>query len=245
MQKIIIFIISFFDFFHKRKIIKFLKKKNFNEYKLIFDIGAHKGESIDFFLSSFNVKKIISFEASPINFEFLKIKKKKLDKKFKNSTIIIENIGLGSVKETKLLKQFNESSSTTLSEINEDSKYFKKKFNIINFFGNKKIYNEIQINIETLDEYIKKNDFDLINLLKIDTEGFEYDILKGVKDNINKIHLILFEHHYDNMIKKKYTFSDINELLVKKNFIMIYKAKMPLRRTFEYIYINKSFKKNF
>ena len=245
MQKIIIFIIGFFDFFHKRKIIKFLKKKKFNEYKLILDIGAHKGESIDFFLNSFNVKKIISFEASPINFEFLKIKKKKLEKKFKNSTIIIENIGLGSVQETKLLKQFNESSSTTFSEINEDSKYFKKKFNIINFFGNKKIYNEIQINIKTLDDYIKKNNFDFINLIKIDTEGFEYDILKGIKDNINKIHLILFEHHYDNMIKKKYTFSDINELLLKKNFVMIYKAKMPLRRTFEYIYINKSFKKNF
>jgi len=190
-------------------------------------------------------KKIISFEASPINFEFLKTKKKKLDEKFKNSKIVIENIGLGSINETKPLKQFYESSSTTFSEINEDSKYFKKKFNIINPFRNKKIYNEIQINLETLDEYIKKNNFEFINLIKIDTEGFEYDILKGLKDNINNIHLILFEHHYDNMIKKKYTFSDINELLVKKNFFMIYKAKMPLRRTFEYIYINKSFKKNF
>ncbi len=245
MQKIIIFLINFFDFFHKRKIIKFLKKENFNEYEIIFDIGAHKGESIDFFLNNFNVKKIISFEASPINFEFLKTKKKKLDEKFKNSKIVIENIGLGSINETKPLKQFYESSSTTFSEINEDSKYFKKKFNIINPFRNKKIYNEIQINLETLDEYIKKNNFEFINLIKIDTEGFEYDILKGLKDNINNIHLILFEHHYDNMIKKKYTFSDINELLVKKNFIMIYKAKMPLRRTFEYIYINKSFKKNF
>tara|TARA_B100000965_G_C19570424_1_gene748869 strand:+ start:14 stop:751 length:738 start_codon:yes stop_codon:yes gene_type:complete len=245
MQKIIIFLINFFDFFHKRKIINFLKKENFNEYEIIFDIGAHKGESIDFFLNNFNVKKIISFEASPINFEFLKTKKKKLDEKFKNSKIVIENIGLGSINETKPLKQFYESSSTTFSEINEDSKYFKKKFNIINPFRNKKIYNEIQINLETLDEYIKKNNFEFINLIKIDTEGFEYDILKGLKDNINNIHLILFEHHYDNMIKKKYTFSDINELLVKKNFFMIYKAKMPLRRTFEYIYINKSFKKNF
>jgi len=76
MQKIIIFLINFFDFFHKRKIINFLKKENFNEYEIIFDIGAHKGESIDFFLNNFNVKKIISFEASPINFEFLKTKKK-------------------------------------------------------------------------------------------------------------------------------------------------------------------------
>ena len=37
MQKIIIFLINFFDFFHKRKIINFLKKENFNEYEIILD----------------------------------------------------------------------------------------------------------------------------------------------------------------------------------------------------------------
>ena len=45
----------------------------------------------------------------------------------------------------------------------------------------------------------------------------------------------MFEHHYDNMIKKNYTFSDINSLLVKNNFQLIYKSKMPFRKTFEYI----------
>ena len=46
----------------------------------------------------------------------------------------------------------------------------------------------------------------------------------------------MFEHHYDNMIKKDYTFRDINKLLIKNNFKKIYKLKMPFRKTFEYIY---------
>ena len=55
-----------------------------------------------------------------------------------------------------------------------------------------------------------------------------------------KAKFIFFEHHYDNMLIKNYTFLNINELLKKNNFIKIYKSKMPFRKTFEYIYVNQS-----
>ena len=58
---------------------------------------------------------------------------------------------------------------------------------------------------------------------------------------IKDIKLILFEHHYHDMIKKDYTFSDVHDLLKKNNFERIYKAKMPFRKTFEYIYKNKTY----
>ena len=38
------------------------------------------------------------------------------------------------------------------------------------------------------------------------------------------------------MIKKGYKFKDINNLLIKNNVKKIYKAKMPFRKSFEYIY---------
>ena len=44
----------------------------------------------------------------------------------------------------------------------------------------------------------------------MDTEGHELEILKGSKKNLKNIKTIIFEHHYDNMLKKNYTFSDIN-----------------------------------
>ena len=60
----------------------------------------------------------------------------------------------------------------------------------------------------------------------------------SLKKNIFKVKLILFEHHYDDMIKKNYTFSEIHNLLVDNNFKQILKTKMPFRKTFEYIYSN-------
>jgi len=77
-------------------------------------------------------------------------------------------------------------------------------------------------------------------LLKIDTEGYEYEVLKGLKKKIQLVDMIMFEHHYDNMIIKNYTFKDINNLLMKNSFFQIYKTKMPFRKTFEYIYVKKN-----
>ncbi len=246
MKNITILVLSFFDFFHKLKLLAFLKKIISNDLNLVFDIGAHKGESIIFFLNNFKINKIISFEASPINFNSLKNKEERIKKKFSKSIIQLENIALGSSIEKKKLKQFDESSSSTLSQINENSKYFKTKFAWVNLFNKKnKLYNEILININTLDNYIETNKIDLIDVIKIDTEGFEFEILQGITRNFKKVKLILFEHHYDDMITKNYNFSHINQLLNQNNFFRIHKTKMPFRKTFEYVYINNYFKNDF
>jgi len=89
---------------------------------------------------------------------------------------------------------------------------------------------------ETLDNYMYQNNFNRISFLKIDTEGYEYEILIGLKKKIKSIDTIMFEHHYDNMIIKEYTFSDINYLLKKNDFYQVFKSRMPFRKSFEYIY---------
>ena len=70
----------------------------------------------------------------------------------------------------------------------------------------------------------------------------EYFVVKGFGDNIDKVKVIFFEHHYDQMIIKNYKFSQINQYLRKLNFKKIIKLKMPFRKTFEYIYVNDDFK---
>ena len=77
-------------------------------------------------------------------------------------------------------------------------------------------------------------------MLKIDTEGYELEVLKGLKDQISKVSIILFEHHYDNMIVKNYKFGDIHHVLKNNGFSKVYKIKMPLRKSFDYIYIKKN-----
>ena len=237
IQKIVLFIMSIFDFFYQKKILSFLKKKNLNNINILLDIGAHRGESINLFLNNMKVKKIISFEASPINFEFLNKKQKIYAKKFYDTEIIIENIALGFENKMMEFKHFNESSSSTIKNINEESRYFKRKFNLLNLFNKGRIYQTFQIKIQSLKEYIDNNNMTNIDFLKIDTEGYEYEILLGLEDRIKLVKVIMFEHHYDNMIKKDYTFTNINDLLIKNNFKKIYKSRMPFRKTFEYIYL--------
>ncbi len=239
IQKIVLFIISIFDYFYQKKFFIFLKKRGFNKFDLFLDVGAHRGESIKLFSNNFEINKIISFEASPINFNFLQSQEKIYSKKFNKTKIVIENIALGSKNKSVEFKHFNESSSSTIKNIDEDSQYFKKKFKLLNFFNNKNIYQKFEIKIQKLHDYLKQKNINSVDFLKIDTEGYEYEILLGLEDKIKLINIIMFEHHYDNMIKKEYTFRDIHSLLVANKFKSIYKSRMPFRKTFEYIYINK------
>lgn len=239
-KNIIIILIQLFDFFYKLKILNFLKKKN-KKYDIFFDVGAHHGESIDFFLKNFKIKKIFSFEPSPINFNVLEKKYLFFRNKFKNSSIFIENLGISNEVKKKTLKQFPESSSSTLNEINPHSIYYKKKSEILYGKAHRNFFSKINVKTTTLHDYLSKNGIKSINFLKIDTEGYEYKVLLGLKKYISRVHLIMFEHHYDNMIIKNYNFSDINSLLVKNKFKQILKLKMPFRKTFEYIYENSRF----
>ena len=49
-----------------------------------------------------------------------------------NQIFLIENLALGKESEKKIFKQFVETSSSTFSDININSKYFKKKFQLLN-----------------------------------------------------------------------------------------------------------------
>ena len=227
-------ILIFFDYFHKKKIIDNLKDLDFNNnLKIILDVGAHEGESIELFLKNLKVDNIYSFEPSEETFKILLKNSKKLKKKFNKTNIILENLAVGRANQNVDLNYLNETSSSTIRNINTNSDYFKKKEKYFGKLINKKIIVK-QINFK---EYLEKNKIEKIDLLKIDTEGYELEVLTGLGEFISNVSIILFEHHYDNMIVKDYTFSDIHKLLKDNGFRRIYKSKMPFRKSFDYIYI--------
>ena len=231
MKFFVLQILMFFDYFHKRKILKALNKLCDNEKKVIFDVGGHHGESVIFFNNKFNIHKIYSFEPIEKNFFKLKENTVKISKK-----VIYFNFALGNKKEKKVIKEMIESSSSTLNDINENSKYFKRKKFFLGVKKHQKMFEEKIIQVEKGIDVINKFKINKIDLLKIDTEGYEYNVIKGLGRSINKVKFIIFEHHYDLMINKKYKFSDINRYLISKGFNLRYKFKMPFRKTFEYVY---------
>ena len=235
LQKIFALLLSIIDRKNKIKILEFFKRKIANQFITVLDIGAHKGETIELFYRAFNINKIYSFEPNINLFKFLKSIKKYSN----NDKIKIFNFGFGNKNEQKKLNIFSDSSSSTLNDINERTEYFKRKKRLMFFFTrNKNFLIEKQtVQIRNLSDFISEQSIDKIDILKIDTEGYEYNILKNLNNNdLAKIRFIYFEHHYDLMIKKNYKFSDINNFLLKNKFKKKYKLRMKFRKSFEYIY---------
>ena len=235
-------ILNIFDYFYQKKFINFLKKNGISNLNVLLDIGAHEGESIKLFTNNFIINEIYSFEPSPISFNILIKNTNEIKSKFKETKIFLENIALGSKHEKIFLKHISESSSSTIRELNKESKYFKKKFFFLKNSNNQDLFKRIEVQQFLLSNYIEKNNIKSIDFIKIDTEGYELEVLKGAKNILFKTKYILFEHHYDDMIVKNYFFSDIHNFLKENNFQQIYKSKMPFRKTFEYIYQNEFFK---
>tara|TARA_B100001027_G_C16181629_1_gene291753 strand:- start:42 stop:767 length:726 start_codon:yes stop_codon:yes gene_type:complete len=229
-------ILAIFDFYYQKKLFSFLKNRGYRNFDFIFDIGAHHGESIKLFLNNFKINNIYSFEPSNENFKILQENAKKLQKKFDNVNIFIENFAVGDEEKIVKMKQMNESSSSTINSYNIKSKYFKKKSLFLFNSKNKNFFSEIDVRQVSLSSYMTEKNIHEIDFIKIDTEGYEYYVLKGLQNQFQKIKLILFEHHYDNMLIKDYKFKDIHNFLIRNKFKQIYKYKMAFRKTFEYVY---------
>ena len=232
-MKLIIYILSLFDRYNQKKIIDFFKNRNF-QIKIFFDVGAHRGETIKLFKKNLKIQNFYCFEPSPVNFFFLKKKITKM-----NLKINIFNFALGEKQSELTLNQEDESSSSTLNEINKESNYYKKKNKILNIFGSSKNnLKKINVEVKCLNDIMKEKFIERIDILKTDTEGFELFVLKGAREKIKNIKYIYFEHHFDDMLVKKYTLSDIHNYLIKNGFQKKFKVKMFFRKSFEYIYEN-------
>jgi FkbM family methyltransferase len=236
MKKLSLFILLFFDYFHKKKIISFIKR-NVNKIDSIIDVGAHHGESIRLFLKNFKILNIYAFEPHPESFRNLTLNTEYLLKK-KKVNYKSYNLGLGSSDQKQYLNISLETSSSTINSINNKSNYYQKKIKFLGEANRDFFHKKEEITITTLDKAMLDKNCTTIDLIKIDTEGYEYEVLKGSVEVLKKTKLILFEHHYDNMIIKNYTFKQINYFLIQNSFKKVFKAKMPFRKTFDYIYEN-------
>ena len=62
ITKIAKIIIDFFDYFNQKKLLKFIKFKKLHNLHIIFDVGAHHGETIRFYLTYFMIQQLFAFQ---------------------------------------------------------------------------------------------------------------------------------------------------------------------------------------
>ena len=230
------FFLSVFDLKNKKKICNYFLEENKGKIQTLIDVGAHHGESIKFFNKNFSIDKIYAFEPSIDNFKILKEKVKDI------KNIKFFNIAVGNKKGLINFTNHYDSESSTIIKINQKSNYFKKKNLYLDFFNkNKNRLKNAQVKIDSLENLINIDEFKVIDLIKIDTEGYDFYVIKGLGNLITKVRFIYFEHHFHDMLLKEYKFNDVDNFLKSKNFKKVLKTKMFFRKTFEYIYKNNSF----
>lgn len=138
----------------------------FSDDLVIFDIGANIGQSCAYFRQNFPDSKIFSFEPIPSTFEKLLRFVEKLPK---NEKIHCYDLGMG----------FAEGSF----------EIFLKENSVLNSLSNnlplQTTEPPVEIKITTLDKFLKSQNLNKVDILKIDVEGYEIEVLKGAEELLN------------------------------------------------------------
>lgn len=133
---------------------KFVKTDN----PMLFDIGANVGQTVKDFKEVFKHSTIHAFEPSPDTFEILKNKLSD----FKN--IHLWNYGVGASSSDLLLNEYVHSNTNSFLDIHNNEPSNLKRRTLVK--------------TTTIDQFSDENGIQKIDVLKIDTEGFELEVFK-------------------------------------------------------------------
>jgi len=177
------------------------------------DVGANTGQTIDVIINLFPNSKIFSFEPTPgLSNE---LKKKYYDMK----NIFIYDYVIGDY--SGITKFYTSEYSPTNSSLKPEIDLYKE-FNSPRVHDFEKL-NEIEAPSITLNEWYKnENLVNEIDVLKIDTQGSEYNVLKGARDLLStKIKIVIFEGQFLSFYKDSVPFYKTIELLYENNFYFL------------------------
>ena len=166
---------------------------------VIFDVGAHLGQTTLHFRKSFPTAYIHSFEPVYENFSKLKLNTKGKDR------VQINQLALGSSKSSVMMK-------TGQSDLTHQVCHNPEKFS-----SNGEIP---MVQMDTIDSYVKQEGISTIDLLKIDVEGYELEVLDGAKEALERhtVKVILAECDFDPEDTQHSYFNDLWNYLRKRNF---------------------------
>jgi FkbM family methyltransferase len=136
------------------------------------DIGANIGKYSKLLLEN-TESKILAFEPLPGAYALLEKLKTEYPGRFS-----AENVGVGDATKKMILNYGSDTSE--LSSFSTD-------INAISYVGKSNIH-QIEVEVVTLDDYFAETQFENmgeIDLMKIDTEGFEYEVLQGAVKTIS------------------------------------------------------------
>ena len=113
------------------------------------------------------------------------------------------NYGIGE-KRSKLQLQLSGSGSTFNSDFNSDSSL-----------------PHIEVEVLSLDEWIKDNPLENVDFIKVDVEGYELNVIKGAQNTLKDTGFVIAEvRHNHKSYSEQYSLHEFIEIMNKNNFIL-------------------------
>lgn len=162
---------------------------------IVFDVGAHHGQTTLHFRKIFPSAAIHSFEPSPENFRKLKSNTKGKDRVKPNELALGSSAGSVSMERGHSDQAHKVCSDAANAEMPT-------------------------VRMETVDSYMNKARIPCIDLLKIDVEGYEIEVLRGAANAIegSNIKVILAECDFNPEDTQHTYFNDLWNYLRSKDF---------------------------
>lgn len=209
---------EYLEKFDRGRTLQFLlKTKN----PIIFDVGANMGSSLLEFQNYWPESILHCFEPQEECWESLE----NIQRESKENSVFIIKEAVGNVVSknqvfythdiSKGISGFNRVNMTSKDSIElskrsgapESSADYSKAFN-----------HERMISTMRLDDYFKFHSIKKLDLLKIDTQGFEPEVLEGCGANLKNISVVLTELMFYDYYERSLSFSDIEKHLLPAGF---------------------------
>lgn len=169
------------------------------KFETIFDVGANIGQTALHFRNVLNNSKILSFEPFLHSFNIL-------TENTKGKHIFCYNIGLGEKKDT-INALYDSSNPTSVNN---------------SLIAPNGLSDSQLVEINTLDNFVFEENINRISFLKIDTEGFDLNVLKGAKSLLGekRIDFIEVEVAMNPFNEKHVQLIDIKSFLEQYNYFI-------------------------
>lgn len=201
------------NWFFYPKLAKFYRTKKFDNSPVIIDVGANKGQSIDFFLALYPTAHIYAFEPNKRLY-------KKLTERYMNQRKVkLFNVGVSN--KTGLMRFYENvmDETSSFAKVNTSSMYLKKKALILGRPLDAMIKEEYDVHVTTLTEFFVSQNIEHVNILKIDVEGHEKECIEGLTLSDHPlIEIIQLEQHHNDMYIDNQSRNQIESMLRSNNF---------------------------
>lgn len=170
----------------------------------IFDVGANHGQSAVKFLNLFSIESLHCFEPSSRTFQ-------RLSENLADSPLgtRLWNLGVGS----------RAGSLELIENTSPDMNSFLPPGETA--WG--QIQGKKQVPVVTLDDFAETNGVDFIHILKADTQGFDFEVLKGADRLLRsqKIGLVYFEYIFSKMYVGLPPFEQVFGYLTERGYLLV------------------------